>query len=128
MKEKAFEARVKAFLKERGCWVLKTWSNGVQRSGIPDLLVSCNGFFLGVELKAERGVPSELQVWNIEQIRKSGGIGIVLYPAQFQEFVKLINYIQNLNPVGSEVNQELFDERMKKNEVVRNRQRNNELY
>ena len=90
MKEKEFENKVKAFLKDRGCWVLKTWSNGVQRQGIPDLLVCCNGFFVGVELKAEKGRPSDLQLWNVEEIRKAGGIAIVLYPHQFERFMDMI--------------------------------------
>ena len=90
MKEKDFEKQVKAFLKEKGCWVLKTWSNGIQREGVPDLLVCCNGFFLGVELKAKNGHPSPLQLWNIEQIRKSNGYAIVLYPDQFDDFKYLV--------------------------------------
>lgn len=90
MREKAFEEKVKKFLKEQNCWVLKTWSNGVQRSGIPDLLVCCNGYFLGVELKAEKGTPSELQLWNIDKIREAGGTAIVLYPEQFEKFKEFI--------------------------------------
>ena len=93
--EKNFENKVKAFLKEKGCWVLKTWSNGVQRSGVPDLLVCCNGYFLGVELKAPNGKPSDLQRWNIDKIREAGGIAIVLYPDQFKAFQDLIHYIKN---------------------------------
>lgn len=88
--EKNFENKVKKFLKEQNCWYLKTWSNGVQRSGVPDLLVCCNGYFLGVELKAETGKPSELQLWNIDKIRDAGGIAIVLYPDQFERFKELI--------------------------------------
>lgn len=84
--EKQFENKVKAYLKEQGCWVLKTWSNGIQREGIPDLLVCCNGYFLGIELKAADGKPSALQEWNIDQINKAGGIGIILYPHMFDEF------------------------------------------
>jgi Holliday junction resolvase len=91
--EKQFENKVKAFLKDNGCWVLKTWSNGVQREGIPDLLVCCNGVFLGVELKAESGHPSELQLWNIRQIRKAGGIAMVLYLDEFDAFKNLIRII-----------------------------------
>lgn len=93
--EKRFEEKVKKFLKEQGCWILKTWSNGVQRSGVPDLLVCCNGYFVGVELKAENGKPSELQLWNIDKIREAGGIAIVLYPEKFKEFQDLIYYIKN---------------------------------
>ena len=92
--EKNFENKVKSFLKDQGCWVLKTWSNGVQRSGVPDLLVCCNGYFLGVELKAESGKPSDLQLWNIEKIREAGGIAIVLYPDQFERFRELIDTLK----------------------------------
>ena len=88
--EKAFEGRVKKYLKDNGCWVLKTWSNGVQREGVPDLLVCCNGYFLGVELKAEHGKPSDLQKRNIRLIREACGIAIVLYPDQFEAFKELI--------------------------------------
>ena len=95
MREKAFENKVKAFFKEQGCWVLKTFSDGVQRSGVPDLLVCCNGYFVGVELKAENGKPSELQLWNIDKIREAGGIAIVLYPDQYKAFQDLIYYIKN---------------------------------
>ena len=88
--EKSFEKKVKAFLKEYHCWTLKTWSNGIQREGVPDLLVCCNGHFLGVELKAATGKPSELQLWNIDRIREAGGIGIVLYPSKFYMFQDMI--------------------------------------
>lgn len=97
MKEKDFENKVKQFLKKRGCWVLKTWSNGIQRQGIPDLLVCCNGFFVAVELKAEKGRPSDLQLWNINEIRKAGGIAIVLYPDQFEPFKDMICELQALS-------------------------------
>lgn len=88
--EKQFENKVKKYLKDQGCWVLKTWSNGIQREGIPDLLVCWKGYFLGIELKAENGKVSDLQQWNLDQIGKAGGIGIVLYPHDFEEFKDFI--------------------------------------
>ena len=94
MTEKKFEKDVKAFLKAQGCWYVKTWSNGVQRKGIPDLLVCCNGVFLGVELKCEEGHPSDLQLWNIKKIRMAHGIGIVLYPEAFIDFQEMIKEIK----------------------------------
>ena len=93
--EKEFEQKVKAYLKEQGCWVLKTWSNGIQREGVPDLLVCCNGFFLGVESKAPNGKPSELQLWNVDKIRNANGVAIVLYPDQFEQFKTLVEALQN---------------------------------
>lgn len=95
MREKDFETKVKAFLKSNDCWVLKTWSNGIQRQGVPDLLVCCNGCFLGVELKNETGKASELQKWNIGKIREAGGLAFVLYPEQFEDFKKLIKELNS---------------------------------
>lgn len=103
MKEKEFEYRVKSFLKEQHCWVLKTWSNGIQRDGVPDLLVCCNGYFLGVELKNEVGTPSPLQLWNIEQIREADGIGLVLYPDQFEDFKHMIKLLKADNVYASDM-------------------------
>lgn len=100
MKEKQFENQVKAFLKEQGCWTLKTWSNGIQRKGVPDLLVCCNGWFLGIELKNEKGKPSALQLWNIEKIREADGVAIVLYPDQFENFKHMIRLLQTDNPIS----------------------------
>ena len=94
--EKQFENKVKVYLKEQGCWFVKYWSGTAQngkkftKDGVPDLLICCNGFFIGLELKAENGKPSQLQLWNLEQIRKAGGIGIVLYPHMFEEFKEMI--------------------------------------
>lgn len=93
--EKSYENKVKAFLKEQGCWQLKTWSNGVQRSGVPDLLVCCNGHFVGVELKAPTGKPSALQIWNLRKIEDSGGYAILLYPSDFKLFKGFINSLLN---------------------------------
>lgn len=98
--EKSFENKVKGFLKEQGCWVLKTWSNGVQRSGVPDLLICCNGHFVGVELKAPNGKPSELQLWNLRKIEESGGYGILLYPKDFEKFKKFIMMLKGENFSG----------------------------
>ena len=115
MKEKSFENKVKQFLKDQGCWVLKTWSNGIQREGIPDLLICCNGYFLGVELKAENGKPSNLQLWNIEEIRKAGGVGIVLYPDQFEEFKDLIETaIENIPDELYEMQNMFYEKERKK--------------
>ena len=94
MTEKTFENHVKAYLKEQGCWILKTWSNGVQREGVPDLLVCCNGYFLGIELKAEKGKATKLQWRNVNLIRKAGGFAFVLYPDQFYMLKDLVQNIK----------------------------------
>lgn len=90
--EKNFENRVKKFLKDQGCWFIKYWAGGeFTKAGVPDLLICCNGHFLAVELKGPKGRPSDLQLWNIEQIKKAGGTALVLYPKDFDAFKKLVS-------------------------------------
>lgn len=118
MTEKQFENKVKTFLKDNGCWYVKYWSGTAQngkkftKDGIPDLLVCCNGLFIGVELKAATGKPSELQLWNIGKIRKAGGIAIVLYPDQFEQFKHMITLLQQGNP-NTKKAQYIFDRKEK---------------
>ena len=45
--------------------------------GVPDIIVCCNGRFIGIEVKNEMGKTTLLQDINLQQIRASGGIGIV---------------------------------------------------
>ena len=93
--EKNFENKVKAFLKENGAWVLKYWGGAAYtKSGIPDLLVCFNSWFLGIELKAPNGKPSELQLYNLRQITKAGGIAILLYPKDFELFKEFIGHLK----------------------------------
>lgn len=93
--EKNFENRVKRFLDSEGCWYVKFFANQFTKSGIPDLLVCCNGRFLGVELKGPKGRPSPLQLHHIANIEEAGGIGMVLYPDGFEDFKELIRRLKN---------------------------------
>ena len=52
-----------------------------------------NGYFVAIEVKAPKGKPSDLQLWNIEQINQSGGIGIILYPEQFEQFKEMVEFL-----------------------------------
>lgn len=89
--EKNFENRVKAFLKDQGCWFIKYWGGGqFTKAGVPDLLVCCNGHFLAIELKGPTGKPSPLQLHTIEEIKKAGGTALVLYPKDFDKFKELV--------------------------------------
>lgn len=65
------------------------------RAGVPDLLVCCNGRFLGVEIKAENGKPSELQKYHQRLIETAGGIALILYPKDFDLFKELIRKLKN---------------------------------
>ena len=92
--EKNFENKIKKFLKDRGCWYVKYFANRNTRAGVPDILACVSGRFVAIEVKAENGKPTELQKWNVVQIQNSGGIALILYPADWEQFVDLINRLQ----------------------------------
>ena len=89
-KEKNFENRIKKFLSDQGCYHFKFFANNYTKRGIPDLIACVNGYFVGIEVKAENGKPSDLQLYNIKKIQESGGIGLVLYPKDFEDFKDLV--------------------------------------
>lgn len=92
--EKNFENKVKKFLQDSGCWFVKYWGGGqFTKAGIPDILCCCNGFFIGIEVKASNGKPSELQIHNLKKIDEAGGFGILLYPDDFEIFKDMIESI-----------------------------------
>jgi hypothetical protein len=118
--EKLFEKKVEKYLHSVGVyqagtpsqqmhveqigWFTKIWGGGYQKSGIPDLILCVNGFFMTVELKAANGHASELQKMNTARINQSNGIGIILFPDGFDEFKNIMKgvmqcklHIQELN-------------------------------
>lgn len=90
-KEKIFETKIKKMLKEKGAYHVKFFANGYTRSGVPDILACVNGYFVGIEVKAQNGHPSELQLYNAEQIRKAGGFSFIVYPSGYDELIKIID-------------------------------------
>lgn len=93
--EKTFENRIKKYLDDRGAWFVKYWA-GAQytKSGIPDILCCINGYFVGVEVKAQNGKPSEIQIFNIRKINAAGGFAFVLYPSAFDQFKQFVEDLE----------------------------------
>lgn len=93
--EKAFENKIKDFLKKEGAWFIKYWAGSeYTKAGIPDILACVNGIFLGIEVKAATGKPSELQLYTLDEIKKAGGVAFVLYPKDFEKFKSLVRTIK----------------------------------
>lgn len=86
--EKIFENKVKLYLKQKGAYFIKTHGDRFGKIGVPDLIVCYKGLFVGIEVKAPNGKPSELQLYNLREIEKSGGISYLLYPKDFEKFKK----------------------------------------
>ena len=71
-------------------WFVKIWGGGMQKEGIPDILMTVNGIFISLELKSANGRPSELQKKNTAMINEAGAIGVILYPDGFENFKNMI--------------------------------------
>ena len=92
--EKKFENKIKKFLKDNGCWYLKYFAGGqFGVAGVPDIIACCNGVVMAIEVKGDKGKPSELQLHTIREITKAGGIAFVIYPKDFAAFKNLITYV-----------------------------------
>lgn len=88
--EKNFENRIKRYLDDKGIWYVKFFANGFTRRGVPDLLCCVNGKFVAVEVKAQDGHPTDLQVREQKRIMKAGGVAVIVYPSGFDKFKELI--------------------------------------
>lgn len=84
--EKNYENKIKKFLKEKNIWHVKYFANAFTKSGIPDILACVNGKFIAIEVKADNGKPSELQLYHQQKIKESGGKAYILYPKDFEQF------------------------------------------
>lgn len=91
--EKNFEERIKAYLKLSGCWYVKFFANRNTRSGVPDILACCGGTFLGIEVKASHGRPTDLQLYNCRKIEEAGGVAVVAWPRDFEALKELITIL-----------------------------------
>lgn len=89
--EKIFENKIKRYLKERKCYCVKYHGNRFSTSGTPDLLACINGYFVAIEVKADNGTPSELQLVKVNDIRKAGGFAYVVYPSGWQRLKDIID-------------------------------------
>ena len=88
--EKRFENKIKKYLDDNEIWYVKYFANGYTKKGVPDILACVNGRFFGIEVKAEKGRASPIQLYNIEKIKESGGVALVVRPSEFEKLKEII--------------------------------------
>lgn len=76
--EAKVKKRVVSILKEHGAYYFYPVSGGYGRSGVPDIVACWQGRFIGIECKAGDNLPTPLQQKNLEEIRKNGGVALVI--------------------------------------------------
>lgn len=88
--EKTFENKIKKYLRDRGAYCVKYFGCTYSVNGTPDILACVNGYFLGIEVKAQGGKPSDLQLTKIREIREAGGFAYVVYPSGWSKLKTII--------------------------------------
>jgi hypothetical protein len=89
------EAKVKkigrAIMTKMGMYHFPAFSGGYGRSGVPDDIGCYQGVFVAVEYKANGGKPTALQLKNMDDIRKCGGIALLIDEESVHNLEELIN-------------------------------------
>ena len=89
--EKTFENKIKKYIKDNGGYCVKYFGCNYSTSGTPDILACINGYFIAIEVKAQNGKPTELQLAKIADIRKAGGFAYVAYPSGWERLKDIID-------------------------------------
>lgn len=91
MKEKDFEGTIRNYLAVKGAYSVKYHGNMYSTNGTPDILASINGYFVAIEVKGDGGKPTELQREKINDIRRSGGFGYIVWPSGWDALRTIID-------------------------------------
>ena len=77
LSEATIQKKILDWLKREGYWAVKVMQ--CNRNGCPDILVSIDGHFVGIEVKNTGKIKnvSVLQRYQINQINHSGGLAFV---------------------------------------------------
>ena len=88
------EAKVKkkvvAKLKAADAYYFYPVTGGYGGSGVPDIIVCCNGRFIGIECKAGKNKPTPLQEKNLQDIEAAGGVALVINEDNIDEVEKYL--------------------------------------
>ncbi|MDA0733345.1 MAG: hypothetical protein BZY73_03895 [SAR202 cluster bacterium Casp-Chloro-G3] len=78
MRESTLQRRAIEYLRESGAYVFKVVGSAMQQRGTPDILCCYRGRMMGIEFKQPCKKPTKLQEVELQKIRDSGGIGVVI--------------------------------------------------
>jgi Holliday junction resolvase len=83
--EKKVKDKVRKILAEYGVYSFMPATHGYGRSGVPDIIACLNGRFIAIETKAGKGTTTALQERELDLIRKSGGVAMVINEENLNE-------------------------------------------
>lgn len=85
--ESKTQKRLIDYLREKGCYVIKTKPGPGTPAGCPDVLALCEGFWAAFEVKASAKAPFQpLQKETMEKL-EGWSFARVVYPENFDEVI-----------------------------------------
>jgi len=91
--EKKVRKKVEQLLELRGAYYFAPMSGGFTKAGVPDLVCCYKNKFIGIECKAGKNQPTELQKRELTRIQKAGGFGIVINEETIHLLEDVLNFI-----------------------------------
>ena len=98
--EAKVKAKVKKILNEMGAYYAMPMGTGFGNSGVPDFLICIGGLFYGIECKANGNKPTALQLKHIDDIRKAGGIALVVDETNVENLRKELSHVEIKASIG----------------------------
>ena len=90
--EKKVKDKVKKILAEFGAYYFMPATGGYGKSGVPDLVACLKGRFIGIECKANGGVPTALQEKNLTDIMNVGGIAVIVDETGIEDLKRVLEH------------------------------------
>lgn len=88
--EKLVKTKITKVLREHDIWYFFPQGTLYGRRGIPDILALHAGTFLAIEAKSGRNKPTEAQKRQLLEIRRHGGLSLVVNEENLDAFTDLI--------------------------------------
>ena len=76
--EAKVKAKIHAILKKHRAYAVNYIGGISANNGTPDILACLNGRFIGIEAKAGKNKPTDLQTLNLKRIDEAGGLALVI--------------------------------------------------
>lgn len=89
--EKKVKQKVVKVLKYYGAYYFYPVTAGYGASGVPDIVACYKGRFIGIECKASKNKPTDLQKKNLDAIVGSGGVALVINEDNVADLVSALS-------------------------------------
>jgi Holliday junction resolvase len=89
--ERKVKKKVIEILKSAGAYYAMPVASGFGNAGVPDILACHKGVFFGIECKANGGKPTALQLSNLAQIERAGGMALLIDETNTQDLYRYFN-------------------------------------